>query len=485
MSKRKKAAPVVAKAEPPRKLVIDDVTPPTACVTPDAPPAAALQNPANPVATFTLSLTEELRTAARSLIAEGLDLDWDGLGFRNVQRVRFVFDSANGCAAFGRALCRCLEECPEHKAFLLPIVPEGDTTGTIGVNTVVIPPLHSFTGANLADANALAAKLNQPADAVSNWLAGQLDEATRADLKTLRAGGIVPPELRGRLATVINRLVEGPSIYEPQRFHAVQLSAETRQLLNRKPEGDELAILNRLLLAEAFPQAIATPPVSLELRIVVLHDLALQLRPLAEVIAKTKRHTVQRDHSMLTFPELFWKAFDPAQFLITEGFAEEAGPDSAVDAECKMTAERLLTLATGYAGQVVAASKTGPCHHISITVSCTGEWSFRDGDATLELRSSVKRYLLTLAVLRKFTFYTDEFHKLYAGSEAANKQAAAKTCDTARNALSEAFDHFDCDASDPRIRHIRGLSWGTLADEKLLRERLAMLAPVTGDVVGR
>lgn len=454
----------------------------------EKPTAAALQHPANHATTaFTIPLTEELRTAARTLIQEGLNIDWDGLGFSSALHIRFVFESANKCAAFSRALRRCLEECPSQRAFLRPLsLSNGaDSTGTNQVNTVIIPPIAAFTGADIADASALAAKLNQPADAVSNWLAGQLDEATRADLKKLRAGGIVPPELRGRLATVINRIVEGPSIYEPQRFHAVQLSAETRQLSNRKPEGGELVTLNRLLLADAFPQAIATPPVSLELRIAVLHDLALQLRPLAEVIAKTKRHAVKLDHAMLTFPELFWKAFDPEQFLITEGFAEEAGPDSAVDAECKQTAERLLTLATGYAGQVVAASKTGPCHHISITVSRTGEWSFRDGDATLELRSSVKRYLLTLAVLRKFTFHTDEFHKLYAGSEAATKQTAASTCDTARNVLSKEFDHFACDGSDPRIRHIRGLSWGTLADEKLLRERLAMLAPVTGDVVGR
>lgn len=60
-------------------------------------------------------------------------------------------------------------------------------------------------------------------------------------------------ERQTHLAMALNRLLEGPSIYNPQRFAKVTLSDETRRLLEKNPTGSELVRLNRLLLESAYP----------------------------------------------------------------------------------------------------------------------------------------------------------------------------------------------------------------------------------------
>lgn len=54
----------------------------------------------------------------------------------------------------------------------------------------------------------------------------------------------------------LNKLVHGPSLFEPLEFMSVTLSAETIELLTRGPAKTELARLNRLLLEDAFPKTI-------------------------------------------------------------------------------------------------------------------------------------------------------------------------------------------------------------------------------------
>jgi len=49
-----------------------------------------------------------------------------------------------------------------------------------------------------------------------------------------------------------------PSIYDQERFSEVDLSPQTRGLLSRDPQGEELARLNRLLLEDAYPKEFTT-----------------------------------------------------------------------------------------------------------------------------------------------------------------------------------------------------------------------------------
>ena len=63
----------------------------------------------------------------------------------------------------------------------------------------------------------------------------------------------LPPEEREQmLAAEFNKVVQGGSIWETQRFAKVQLSWTSRTLLTQNPTGPDLARLNHALLADAF-----------------------------------------------------------------------------------------------------------------------------------------------------------------------------------------------------------------------------------------
>ena len=96
-----------------------------------------------------------------------------------------------------------------------------------------------------------------PADAVTVFLRGQLSPATRAALDDYQGGQTnLTPLVRG-LTNDLNRIVSGPGIYDAQRFSGVTLRPKTRKLLASHPEGDQLALLNRLLLEDAYPDDLA------------------------------------------------------------------------------------------------------------------------------------------------------------------------------------------------------------------------------------
>ena len=98
------------------------------------------------------------------------------------------------------------------------------------------PPTIS-TG-DIKDLASLAAKLRQPADAVSSFLHGRLSPATRQAL-TNYPGSTADPLLQ-TLTNDLNRVLGGELIFEAQRFSGVALRAKTQQLLGEKPEGKKL-----------------------------------------------------------------------------------------------------------------------------------------------------------------------------------------------------------------------------------------------------
>lgn len=110
------------------------------------------------------------------------------------------------------------------------------------------------------DLPALANRLKTPApaDRLASHLASQLTNSTRALLAAYSGG----PDraLREALVGDLNRLIQGPSLYDPDRFAGVRLSAATQALLNEPSlKPTEVARLNRLLLEDAFPTALARP----------------------------------------------------------------------------------------------------------------------------------------------------------------------------------------------------------------------------------
>ena len=61
----------------------------------------------------------------------------------------------------------------------------------------------------------------------------------------------------GRAGGELNRLLEGPSIYDANRFAQVKFSDYLQQFIAQNPQGDTRIRLNRLLLEAAYPEDIA------------------------------------------------------------------------------------------------------------------------------------------------------------------------------------------------------------------------------------
>jgi PTS system cellobiose-specific IIC component len=105
---------------------------------------------------------------------------------------------------------------------------------------------------NLRD---FAAKLNHPTDAVSGFIRDALSSSTKQSLSDSEDETTliqIEPQLRNNL----NGIIQGASIFEQSRFAGVTLRDVTKTLLERNPQGHDLARLNRLLLEDAYPENI-------------------------------------------------------------------------------------------------------------------------------------------------------------------------------------------------------------------------------------
>lgn len=123
---------------------------------------------------------------------------------------------------------------------------------------VVFPQAGStlISDSNLIDVSSLAGKLEKRADPLSSYLWDQLSDGTREKINSFEATKGDADSLRKALASDLNWIIRGPSIFTDERFKDVKLNSETRQLLGSNAKRDELARLNQLLLASAYPNEI-------------------------------------------------------------------------------------------------------------------------------------------------------------------------------------------------------------------------------------
>ncbi|MFI5385543.1 MAG: caspase domain-containing protein [Fimbriimonadales bacterium] len=61
---------------------------------------------------------------------------------------------------------------------------------------------------------------------------------------------------RQQFVTLLNLVVQGGSIYDENAFSKVKLSAKTKDLMKKQPQGDDLLKLNRMLLVDAYPNDV-------------------------------------------------------------------------------------------------------------------------------------------------------------------------------------------------------------------------------------
>jgi signal transduction histidine kinase len=121
------------------------------------------------------------------------------------------------------------------------------------------PSSSKFSANDIVNLELFAKRLTQPspADRVSIFFAGQLQEKLRDQLTHYDSNDTDLErdfELKKALALDLNRITQGPSIYEPNRFGGVKLTPDTQKLLDQPPPGTNASRLNLALLFDAYPK---------------------------------------------------------------------------------------------------------------------------------------------------------------------------------------------------------------------------------------
>jgi fucose permease len=115
----------------------------------------------------------------------------------------------------------------------------------------------SFAATDFKDVSSLAAKLHDKADPISAYLASNLSAATVQTLAHYKQGLASDTAARIAISQDLTSLILKTNIYTPERFAGVTLQATTRQLLAQTAKGRDEARLNRLLLADAYPNELS------------------------------------------------------------------------------------------------------------------------------------------------------------------------------------------------------------------------------------
>jgi sugar phosphate permease len=90
-------------------------------------------------------------------------------------------------------------------------------------------------------------------DPVASYVWSKIPDKFRIEL--LKSGANAETQERA-LADGLNAVLKEESLYDPERFSAVPLREQTRQLLSEKVRGAKVIYRNRLLLEDSFPEMI-------------------------------------------------------------------------------------------------------------------------------------------------------------------------------------------------------------------------------------
>ena len=113
---------------------------------------------------------------------------------------------------------------------------------------------------DLRDAGSMLLKLRNAASPLSEHLKSLLPPKTQSLIKEYDSSGPDPEKLQKMLVNGLNSLLKRPSLFNEQYFAHIKISEETKNLIARGAQGDDLIHLNRLLLEEAFPHEIINRP---------------------------------------------------------------------------------------------------------------------------------------------------------------------------------------------------------------------------------
>jgi len=103
-------------------------------------------------------------------------------------------------------------------------------------------------------------KLKDGKDALSSFLWAHFPAPIREGLSSDMNGPKLSARSQRLLATQLNELIAGPSLFNEERFASVRLSDETKTLAAAVRRGSSAVLLNHRLLADAYPHQIVRTP---------------------------------------------------------------------------------------------------------------------------------------------------------------------------------------------------------------------------------
>jgi len=109
-----------------------------------------------------------------------------------------------------------------------------------------------FDPGHIQKPDAILKRVLEKADGVSSFLNGQMDQHFKDFVATYEPSNDSSNKLVLHLVELLNKVVNGPSIYDQQRFQGVNLKTDTLELLDKHPQGADLVLLNRRLLENTY-----------------------------------------------------------------------------------------------------------------------------------------------------------------------------------------------------------------------------------------
>jgi hypothetical protein len=198
-----------------------------------------------------------------------------------------------------------------------------------------------FSIGDIKDPVGLAAKLRGANNSLSRFIYEQFSDISKQILKETDDHR----KLRHVLVRELNKLLNVPSLYNKERFANVKLGETTGVILNEKPHGLRLNLLNRELLEEAYPKEIAKYG-----KPIIYNETRKTTRPKSKHPGQSEfPYYINRD------PDVFQSIINYLNFKEDEAFENEVESSLSCDAELKkkrlemsLTPEEVVKLRTDF-----------------------------------------------------------------------------------------------------------------------------------------
>ncbi len=159
-----------------------------------------------------------------------------------------------------------------------------------------------MTEKDLLEPRSFALSLRIGKDAVSRYLRDRLRPTIRQQLMDYAGAAPPSPALLNALIASLNQAIISDGLYDKDRFAEVPLANNTKLLISQKPEGAARALMNRLLLEDAYPKAIRRhAPAPIEVQADSLeyeHDKNLMIGN-GHVLVRRDNESLRGDHAII------------------------------------------------------------------------------------------------------------------------------------------------------------------------------------------